>query len=386
MDYGIFSTTGCCTNRCECRFLRSRYGEDHFPSSISVREYELCVARSNYRRRNEVVLRNTRQLLGKTRSELRDVDLKTDVYGSEVLFDEHDKPYFHCLVNKNNKDNPVYRDIYPEDVFGVVLGEVTQQACRQTDKRMTTCCFTIPVNTSENTRKLMCSEASKIGLTCVCMIVEPMAAYYALRSAPQSLCDEELVMIVNVDESSFDVSVICHEYLNPQLICYDSLRERILDEMIDLLMDHVMRKYEERNGSPLLDPTDKRYTYKRNRLWNGCKDGLHVLSYNEHVDISLDGIADLVHGDYDDTEIVIIITRHELEHIIRPILSKLDSFWRQTIMKANIKSESIKHVFLTGGGADIPSIYHLFDGYNILHQDYSNAYGCYQYLINQSHR
>ena len=66
-------------------------------------------------------------------------------------------------------------------------------------------------------------------------------------------------------------------------------------------------------------------------------------------------------------------------------------------MKANIKPDSIKHMFLTGGGAYIPSIQNLFRGVNIFternwNSDYynstkqlSNAYGCWQYLINYSH-
>lgn len=84
-------------------------------------------------------------------------------------------------------------------------------------------------------------------------------------------------------------------------------------------------------------------------------------------------------------DISIAITRDQFKYTIKPIISKLDSFWKQTIMKANIKPDSINHVFLTGGGAYIPSIQNLFRGFNIFNEQQSNAYGCWQYLINYSH-
>ena len=123
-------------------------------SFIDVSENGLVHIDGRYiSRRNHVVLRNTKYLMGKTRIELREEDLNKNIYGTDVLFDEYDKPYFHCLTNYDNNGNPVYRDVYPEEVFGTILGEMKIAASIQAEVEMTSCCLTIPFNTSDSTHK-----------------------------------------------------------------------------------------------------------------------------------------------------------------------------------------------------------------------------------------
>ena len=307
----------------------------------------------------------TRQLLGKTRSELREEDLKTDIYGAEVLFDEQDMPYFHCLVNKSKNK---YRDVYPEEVFGVILEEMKRQIVNRIENWTSSCCFTIPFNTSLRTRQLMCSEASKIGLNCVCMIAEPLAAYYSLQSECISLHDGDLIMVVDVETYSFDVSVILHDDRNPQIVCHNSLHEQIIDEVIDEMMKYVMKYYQEKTGLSYLDSRDARKCIRnRNNLRHLCIEALESLSrYSDKpVEISLyDNHRNL----YDGMEDVVVSIHSSLfnHDIVLPIHSKLDDFWKKTIRNANINPDQIKHVILTGGSAEIPCILDLFYNHNIL--------------------
>ena len=220
-------------------------GDINWLSYVDVSENGLIVVVMYYGvRRNHVILKNTKHLLGKTRNELREEDLNSERYGADVLFDEQEMPYFHCLVNDHDHNgNPVYRDVYPEEVFGVILGEMKEQAMIQGEGEKSSCCLTIPFNASDRTRQLLLSEVSKQGLDCVCMITEPMAAYYyCLRSKCDSLTDGELIMIIDVGSSSFDISIIHHNHSNPKLIVHNSILELIFDEMMNHLMNYVIKK------------------------------------------------------------------------------------------------------------------------------------------------
>ena len=365
--------------------LTYRDGDSNWRSCVDVSENGLRFVDMHYGFiRNHVILKNTKHLLGKTRNDLREEYLNSERYGADVLFDEQEMPYFHCLVNDHdNNGNPVYRDVYPEEVFGVILGEMKEQAHRIIEREISSCCFTIPFHASDRTRQLLLSEVSKQGLDCVCMITEPMATYYYLRSKCDSLTDGELIMIVNAGSSSFDISIIHHNHNNPQLIVHNSLRELIFDEMMNHLMNYVINEYEREKGTPLLDPSNpRRYSRNLNKLYQRCEEAIQNFSVGYIVDIDLVGFVD---DDYDDYYIT--ISRYTFEDIIQPITSRIDGFWKETLRNANIPQNYICHVLLTGGISRIPIIRELFQSFYMVDNidpDACIASGALSYLSTHS--
>ena len=362
-------------------------GHINWRSYVDVSENGLKVVDRYYGvRRNHVILKNTKHLLGKTRNELREEDLNSERYGADVLFDEQEMPYFHCLVNDHDHNgNPVYRDVYPEEVFGVILGEMKRQAHGRIEREISSCCLTIPFNASDRTRQLLLSEVSKQGLDCVCMITEPMAAYYYLRSKCDSLTDGELIMIVDVGSSSFDISIIHHNHNNPQLIVHNSLRERIFDEMTNHLMNYVINEYERVYATPLLDPSNpRRYSIQWNRLYKRCEEAIQNFSQEDSIYIDLDGFVVV---DDDDDDYYIEISRNTFENLIQPITSRIDGFWKETLRNANIPQNYVCHVLLTGGISRNPIIRELFQSFYIVDNIYSDvciASGALSYLSTHS--
>ena len=365
VDYGN-SNSKCMIMRDNCEMpIHNYHGNVNWRSYVDVSENGLKVVDRYYGvRRNHVILKNTKHLLGKTRNEVREEDLNSERYGADVLFDEQEMPYFHCLVNDyDHNGNPVYRDVYPEEVFGVILGEMKRQAMIQGEGEISSCCLTIPFHASDRTRQLLLSEVSKQGLDCVCMITEPMAAYYYLRSKCDSLTDGELIMIVDVGSSSFDISIIHHNHNNPQLIVHNSLRERIFDEMTNHLMNYVINEYEREKGTPLLDPSNpRRYSIQWNILYQRCEEAIQIFSCMDSVDIYLDDLVDFD----DDDDYNIEISRNTFENLIQPITSRIDGFWKETLRNANIPQNYICHVLLTGGISRIPIIRKLFQSFYIV--------------------
>ena len=383
VDYGNSYSKGMAMRYNREMPIHNYHGNVNWRSYVDVSENGLIVVDRYYGvRRNHVILKNTKHLLGKTRNELREEDLNSERYGADVLFDEQEMPYFHCLVNDHdNNGNPVYRDVYPEEVFGEILGEMKRQAMIQGKRKISSCCLTIPFNASDRTRQLLLSEVSKQGLDCVCMITEPMAAYYYLRSKCDSLTDGELIMIVDAGSSSFDISIIHHNHNNPQLIVHNSLRERIFDEMTNHLMNYVINEYEREKGTPLLDPSNpRRYSRKWNKLYQKCEEAIQNLSVEDSVDIDL-----VVFDDDDDYKIT--ISRNTFENLIQPITSRIDGFWKETLRNAYIPQNSICHVLLTGGISRIPIIRELFQSFYIVDNidpDACIASGALSYLSTHS--
>ena len=385
VDYGNSYSKGMVMKYNREMPIHNYHGNINWRSYVDVSENGLRFVDRYYGvRRNHVILKNTKHLLGKTRNELREEDLNSERYGADVLFDEQEMPYFHCLVNDHdNNGNPVYRDVYPEEVFGVILGEMKRQAHRIIEREISSCCLTIPFHSSDRTRQLLLSEVSKQGLDCVCMITEPMAAYYYLRSKCDSLTDGELIMIVDVGSSSFDISIIHHNHNNPQLIVHNSLHELIFDEMTNYLMNYVINEYEREKGTPLLDPSNpRRYSRNLNILYQKCEEAIHVLSQEYNIYIDLYELVDDDDGDY-----TITITRVRFEYLIQPITSRIDGFWKETLRNANIPQNTICHVLQTGGNSRIPIILKLFQSFCLVDNispDSCIASGALSYLSTHS--
>ena len=98
-----------------------------------------------------------------------------------------------------------------------------------------------------------------------------------------------------------------------------------------------------------------------------CIEALESLSISSGtlVEISL---YDICRGLYDDNDDVVVRIDLSLfkNSIDRSILSKLDDFWKKLIHNANINSDQIKHVLLTGGSAEVPHILYLFKNNNVM--------------------
>ena len=179
--------------------------------AISRNSIEYASA-SKYATSNKVLLKNTKRLLGKTKKDLKENMLREELYGAPVMFDEENRPYFHCDVTyrkekkkhgnteSSEEKNPEYRDVYPEQVFGAILKHMKKQATKFTEKEMKYCCFTVPHFTTDRTRRLMRHEARKLGLECSFMMKEPTAAGIPFL-IPESDNDDKSVEVVKEGET-----------------------------------------------------------------------------------------------------------------------------------------------------------------------------------------
>ena len=100
--------------------------------------------------------------------------------------------------------------------------------------------------------------------------------------------------------------------------------------------------------------------------------------------IDLDDIV----GQYDDDDdIDIEITRTEFEHLIQPIILKMDECLKETIQIVNVLPNDISFVLLTGGLCRIPVIGKLFSAFNLrqsINPDKAIADGALYYLSTHS--
>ena len=167
--------------------------------AVSKESIEYASA-SKYTSSNKVLLKSTKRLLGKIRKELNDNMLREELYGAPVMFDEEDRPYFHC--NIGTEKNPEYHDVYPEEVFGVILKHMKERATKFTEKEMKYCCFTVPHFTTDRARRLMRQEAKKLKLECSFMMKEPTAAGIPFL-IPENDNDNKAVEVVKEGETVF---------------------------------------------------------------------------------------------------------------------------------------------------------------------------------------
>ena len=345
------------------------HGDGRCLSIISVEANDLKPI-SNYSQVNKskgVVLRNAKRLLGKTRKDLKEDMLREELYGAPVMFDEEDRPYFHCNIGKEK--NPEYRDVYPEEVFGVILKHMKEQAELRTEKEMKYCCFTVPHFTTDRARRLMRQEARKLDLECSFMMKEPTAAGIPFL-IPENDNDNKAVEVVKEGETVFifdfgggtlDITIMRREGNTYKVIGTGGDSHLGGNDIDDCLFNYIQIKYQEFAGQALFQGSEKQIARKKKKLLTLCRELKESLSLSESVDVSLDMM-----GIDDEDSNISVITREEFENsIISSVLNSCNRRWRLALRAARLRPENINHVMLVGGSSRIPAIKRLFSNLNI---------------------
>lgn len=123
IDFGTSITTArvYCNGHISNPLSETQYDNYRISAVLVSRNDIKCCGRPKKVPKGSVWIRNIKKLLGKMKSDLSEDMLKEEVYGAEICFDEYDRPYFHCNLGDEEKDEEIYRDVYPEEALNAIL-------------------------------------------------------------------------------------------------------------------------------------------------------------------------------------------------------------------------------------------------------------------------
>lgn len=339
------------------------------PSVVFVSRNGIDVLPQPYRDKpGKVRIRNAKRLLGKSREDLTDDMLKEELYGANVCFDEKNRPYFHCEFS--DKEGKVVRDVYPEDVFYVILKFVKEKVRIRSDMYVTTCCFTIPHYTTNRARRLMRKMASDLDIRCEFMMKEPTAAGIPFLLPKENETDQRVdegknVFVFDWGGSTLDISVIRRNGDMYKVITTGgnpTLGGNNIDQRI---AEYAYDWYQRQTGRPLLSGSEKKRIKDKQKLLMHCCEGKESLSSAEMVEITLEDIGDVEdNGGVDNSTIELTRTSFEKD-IMMSILRKCKECCEKTLQDAKLKKQDIDYVLLVGGSSCIPAVKTIFSDWNI---------------------
>ena len=348
-----------------------------------------CCSKPSTIPKGSVWIRNIKKLLGRTKSDLDEDMLKEEMYGAEICFDEYGRPYFHCNIGDEDKDEAIYRNVYPEDAFNAILKAVKEQASNLLEKPMYSCCFTIPHFATHRARRLMREEARKLGMECIFMIKEPTAAGIPFllperkdryEENGNDVQEGDCILVFDIGGGTLDITIMRREGNTYQVIGNGGNANIGGNNIDKCIFDYAVSLYENKFGhSPFSKQPKKRVKEQQAFLMNCC-DVKESLSSNLNADLYFPENR-ITRSDVEDMEdmesYVLQITRNVFEKdIILPILQQCDACWRWILESYDLFVSDIQHILLVGGPSNIPAIQKLFPADKIL-----NSYANKQMIV-----
>ena len=366
------------------------YSNGHISNPLSETQYDnyrisavlvsrndiKCCGKPKKTPKGSVWIRNIKKLLGKMKSDLSEDMLKEEIYGAKICFDEYDRPYFHCNLGDEDKDEEIYRDVYPEEALGAILKAVKEQACGRTENSIASCCFTIPHFATHRARRLMRDEARKLGMNCIFMIKEPTAAGIPFLlpemkggygDCEKDVQEGDCILVFDIGGGTLDITIIRREGNKYQVIGNGGSANIGGNDIDKCIFDYAVSWYEKEFGhSPFNKQPNKQAKQQQMFLMNCCEAKVS-LSSNMDVDLCFPEnnitLSDM--GEINGTSLQ--ITRDVFEKdIILPILQQCSACWREVLEANNLVISDIQHILLVGGPSNIPAIQNLFPADKIL--------------------
>lgn len=264
------------------------------------------------------------------------------------------------------------RRFSPEEISSLILRELVAWGEKQLGRKIDRAVITVPAYFSDAQRNATREAGLLAGLEVERILNEPTAASLAYGFGGEG---RRTVMIYDLGGGTFDVSVVSVEDEVTEVLASHGNNHLGGDDFDDLLLEHLMRLFHERNG---VDLRQGAHAAARARLRWAAEEAKKRLSFEPFARIREDALArDGSRALHLDVE----IARAEYEDMIRPLVhSTLDSVSR-TLRDASTRADELDAIILVGGSTRTPLVSQLLrekcglDPHREIHPDLCVALG-----------
>jgi molecular chaperone DnaK len=233
----------------------------------------------------------------------------------------------------------------PESLLALVLRWVVDQVTEQEGGPPERVVVTHPANWGAYRKELLDHAIRQTDVANVSTITEPEAAavYYA---STERIEPGELIAVYDLGGGTFDAALLRKTPTGFELVGSPEGIEHLGGIDVDeAIFEHVRRSL----GGMLegLDPDDPATVRALHRLREECNEAKEALSFDARatVPVLLPGVQSEV-----------VITRAELEPMIRPLLNDTIAALRRAFATAGVEPAQVRAVLLVGGSSRIPLV------------------------------
>lgn len=278
-----------------------------------------------------------------------------DAYVQDFITTEARKTFSLDIVNTadgvpciklETQDPSQIVTVSPEEVSAEILKYIKHSAKTYLGCDIVEAVISVPAYFSYAQKEATKRAAESVGFKVLKLFSEPVAAaiYYALKKNKHGVN----LLMVDLGGGTLDVSVIT--YRDDEFVVKAIEGDMFLGgrDFDDILFKYLRVKFEERLGTPPIDPRDKKGFRLLHRFRKFAIKFKHILSTKEKCAM----LIDLGNGEDFNTEITRETFEKGSENLFQRIMNKV----QQCLVTAKMSESDISKVVLAGGSTRIPKI------------------------------
>ena len=242
------------------------------------------------------------------------------------------------------------KDYRPQEISAFILRSLKERAEAYLKAPVTKAVITVPAYFNDDQRRATREAGEIAGLEVVRVLNEPTAASLTYETGTR---ERTRVLVYDLGGGTFDVSIVQIESGVIEVLASHGDTHLGGDDFDDLLLKHVLLKFQEQHGVDL-----STNVVARGRLLRAVEEAKKHLSFHPFARIEEEFLAE---KDGNALHLSFELTRSELETLIRPALTRTLESLRRALTDAKLKPAEIDRVVLVGGSTRTPLVSRLLE-------------------------
>ena len=238
----------------------------------------------------------------------------------------------------------------PQEISAIILKTLKHRAEKALGIPVSKVVITVPAFFNDGQRQATRQAGELAGLEVVRIINEPTAAVLTYNPHPPEM---ERLLVYDLGGGTFDVSVAQVEKGVVEIQASHGDTQLGGDDFDQLLLDHVCDRFAKEGDIDL-----RQSLGSKARVLRAAEDAKKRLSFDAVTTIEEEFIAE---KNGKPLNLVMEITRHEYEELIRPLLLKTLTCLDEALSDARVQANQIDKVVLVGGATRTPLVHELLE-------------------------
>jgi molecular chaperone DnaK len=242
------------------------------------------------------------------------------------------------------------RDYRPQEISAIILKALKERAETRLGKAVNKAVVTVPAYFNDAQRQATREAGEIAGLEVVRILNEPTAASLTYEPKTDAL---QRILVYDLGGGTFDVSIVQAQDGVIEVLASHGDTHLGGDDFDDLLLKHVLSKFQMEHGVDLSEQA-----VPRARLLRSCEAAKRQLSFHPFARIEEEFLAE---KNGQPLHLSMEIARSEYEDMIRPALMRTMDSVQKALDDAMMTPTQIDRVVLVGGSTRTPLVSELLE-------------------------
>lgn len=242
------------------------------------------------------------------------------------------------------------QDYRPQEISAMILRALKQRAANQLGQDVKKAVITVPAYFNDAQRQATREAGELAGLEVVRILNEPTAA--SLTYDPK-MAELHRILVYDLGGGTFDVSIVQAQEGVIEVLASHGDTQLGGDDFDDLLLKHVLLKFQTEHGLDL-----SANLIARARLLRAVEEAKKKLSFHPFARLEEEFIAE---KDGQALHLNMEISRAEYEDLVRPLLLRTMDSVQRALEDSKLTGSAIDKVVLVGGSTRTPLVSELLE-------------------------